>query len=137
MEERAIEYRQPLILIVDDHKDNLLLARYTIEYLGMRSAITDNSEKCLNLVKILLPDLILLDIVMPRLSGLEITRIIRQDSKTCHIPIIAVTGLTRPKDTSKIIEVGFNDYIIKPYLIEELEFKIYSHLKHPFRRISR
>ena len=130
MKESAIDYKQPLILIVDDHKDNLLFARYVIESLGMRSAITDNSEKCLKLVKILLPDLILLDIVMPGLSGIEITRIIRQDSQTCHIPIIAVTGLTRPKDTSKIIEVGFNDYLIKPYLIEELEFKIYSYLKH-------
>lgn len=130
MKKSAIEHKQPLILIVDDHKDNLLLARYIIESLNMRSAITDNSEKCLNLVKILLPDLILLDIVMPKLSGLDIVRIIRQDSKTCHIPIIAITGLTRPKDTSQIVEVGFNDYIIKPYLIEELEVKIYSCLKH-------
>lgn len=130
MKKSAIKHKQPLILIVDDHKDNLLLARYIIESLNMRSAITDNSEKCLNLVKILLPDLILLDIVMPKLSGLDIVRIIRQDSKTCHIPIIAITGLTRPKDTSQIVEVGFNDYIIKPYLIEELEVKIYSCLKH-------
>lgn len=130
MKKSAIEHKQPLILIVDDHKDNLLLARYIIESLGMRSAITNNSEKCLNLVKILLPDLILLDIVMPKLSGLDVIHIIRQNSKTCHIPIIAVTGLTRPKDTSQIVEVGFNDYIIKPYLIEELELKIYRCLKH-------
>lgn len=135
MKESAIECKQPLILIVDDHKDNLLFARYIIEYLGMRPAITDNGEKCLKLVKILLPDLILLDIVMPGISGLEITRIIKQDSQTRHIPIIAVTGLTRPEDTSQIIEVGFDDYIIKPYLIEELEFKIYSYLKHPWAKI--
>lgn len=137
MKESAIDYKQPLILIVDDHKDNLLFASYVIESLGMRPAITDNSEKCLKLVKILLPDLILLDIVMPVLSGLEITRIIKQDSQTCHIPIIAVTGLTRPKDTSQIIEVGFDDYIIKPYLIEELESKIYNYLKHPWTEIRR
>lgn len=133
----AIDYKQPLILIVDDHKDNLLFARYIIESLGMRPAITDNSEKCLKLVKILLPDLILLDIVMPGLNGIEITRIVKQDSQTRHIPIIAVTGLTRPQDTSQIIEVGFDDYIIKPYLIEELECKIYSYLKHPGAKICR
>ena len=130
MEKAWALHKQPLILIVDDHRDNLLFASYVIEFLGMRPAITNNSQQCLHLVKILLPDLILLDIVMPGVNGLEITRIVKQDRQICHIPIIAVTGLTRPEDTNKIISVGCDDYLIKPYLIEELESKIYSYLNN-------
>jgi CheY-like chemotaxis protein len=130
MEKAWSLHEQPLILIVDDHRDNLLFASYVIKSLGMRPAITNNSRKCLHLIKILLPDLILLDIVMPGLNGLEITQIVKQDRQICHIPIIAVTGLTRPEDTNKIISVGCDDYLIKPYLIEELENKIYSYLNN-------
>lgn len=132
MEQSLKKHKQPLILIVDDHKDNLLLASYVIESLGMRPAITNNSKQCLHLVKILLPDLILLDIVMPEINGLEITQSVRSDRQICHIPIIAVTGLTRPEDTNRIIGVGCDDYLVKPYLIEELETKIYSYLNNSF-----
>ena len=118
-----------LVLIVDNDRDNLLFASYVIESLGMTGVVTDDGEQCLNLVSELSPDLILLDIVMPKIDGLEITRKIKQNKKICHIPIIAVTGLTRPEDTSKIMNAGCNDYISKPYLIEDLEAKIYSCLK--------
>lgn len=137
MEKAWTLHKQPLILIVDDHRDNLLFASYVIESLGMRPAITNNSQQCLHLVKILLPDLILLDIVMPGLNGLEITRIVKQDRQICHIPIIAVTGLTRPEDTKKIIGVGCDDYLIKPYLIEDLENKIYSYLNQTRSRSNK
>ena len=127
--EKQYQGYKPLILIVDNDLDNLLFARYVIESLGMGYAITDNSEQCLNLVSELSPNLILLDIVMPKIDGLEITRRIKQNKKICHIPIIAVTGLTRPEDTSKIMAVGCDDYLSKPYLIEDLEAKIYATLK--------
>jgi CheY-like chemotaxis protein len=120
---------QPLVLIVDNDPDNLLLASCVIETLGMRCAVTDESDKCLDLIYDLQPDIILLDIVMPKLDGLKITQIIRQDNTLAHISIIAVTGLTRLEDQTKIIEVGCDDYLCKPYLIEELESKIYSCLK--------
>lgn len=122
---------QPLILIVDNDRDNLLFASCVIESLGMNYVVTDNSEECLGLVYELLPDLILLDVVMPKLNGVEITRIIKQDNEISHIPVIAVTGLTYDEDKGKLIEAGFNGYISKPYLIEELEHKVYSYIKHP------
>jgi CheY-like chemotaxis protein len=126
---KPVKNYQPLVLIVDNDFDNLLLASCVIESLGMRCAITDESEKCLDLIYDRQPDIILLDIVMPKLNGLDITRIIRQDRTLAHISIIAVTGLTRPEDQSKIIEAGCDDYLCKPYLIEELESKIHSCLK--------
>ena len=117
---------QPLVLIVDNDQDNLLLASYVVQSMGMDSVATDNSGECLNLVYKLLPDVILLDIVMPNVNGIEITRIIKQDQSISHTPIIAVTGLTRPEDTTEMIAAGFNSYLCKPYLIEELESRVSS-----------
>ena len=96
----------------------------------MRYVVTDDSEECLNLVNKLLPDIILLDIVMPKLNGLEITRIIKRNRNICHIPIIAVTGLTRLQDKNKLFEAGCDDYLCKPYLISELESKVRGGLKY-------
>lgn len=129
--EKQPEGYQPLVLIVDNDRDNLLYASCVIQSMGMNYAVTDNSEECLGLVYELLPDIILLDVVMPKMNGLEITRIIKQDPKISHIPIIAVTGLTKTEDKNKLIEGGFNDYICKPFFIEELESKVYSCLKCP------
>jgi CheY-like chemotaxis protein len=127
--EKSSKSYQPLVLIVDNDRDNLLLASYVIESLGIRCAITDQSENCLSLIYELLPDIVLLDIVMPKLNGLEITQIVKQDKTLSHISIIAVTGLTRLEDKSKIIEAGCDDYLCKPYLIEELETKINNLIK--------
>ena len=125
------ENSQVSVLIVDNDRDNLLFASYIIESMGMNYVVTEDSEECLNLVYEVLPDIILLDVVMPKMNGLEITRIIKQDRNISHIPIIAVTGLTKTEDKNKLIEGGFDGYICKPYLIEELESKIYSYLKFP------
>ncbi|MDJ0682083.1 MAG: response regulator [Xenococcaceae cyanobacterium MO_167.B52] len=120
---------KPLILVVDDDQDNLLFASYIVELLGMNCIVSDDSRETLFLVKKLLPDLILLDIVMPSLSGIDIAHQIKLDKNVNHIPIIAVTGLTRKQEKTQIINAGFNDYLCKPYLIEELQAKIYSILK--------
>lgn len=130
--EKRPEGYKPLVLIVDNDRDNLLFASCVIESMGMNYAVTYDSEECLDLVYELLPDIILLDVVMPKMNGLEITRIIKQDGKISLIPIIAVTGLTKTEDKNKLIEGGFDDYICKPYLIEELESKINSYLKCPW-----
>lgn len=128
-DEKTSKDYQPLVLIVDNDRDNLLFASCVIESLGMRYVVTDDSKECLGLVCQLLPDVILLDIVMPEIDGLEITRMIREKVEISHIPIVAVTGLTKQEDRIKLFEVGCDDYLCKPYLIEELEFKIYSCLK--------
>lgn len=120
----------PLILVVDNDSDNLLFASCVIESLGMNYVVTNDSEKCLDLVRELSPDLILLDIVMPKISGIEIAKILKQDQDLVRVPIIAVTGLTKAEDKEKLIAVGFDDYLCKPYLIEDLEVKLYTLLKN-------
>lgn len=116
--------KKPLVLIVDNDYDNLLLASCIVESIGMSYVVADDSKKCLQLIEELLPEIVLLDIVMPEINGLEITRIVKQMPKLSAIPIIAITGLTRPEDIKKILEAGCDDYLTKPYLIEELEAKI-------------
>ncbi|MEL6438204.1 MAG: response regulator [Cyanobacteria bacterium J06621_8] len=120
----------PLVLVVDNDSDNLLLASCVIESLGVGCVVTNDSEKCLDLVKKMLPRLILLDVVMPKLNGLEIASIIKQNPDTASIPIIAVTGLTREEDRAKLEQSGFDDYLSKPYLIEDLEAKLQFFLKN-------
>lgn len=120
---------KPLVLIIENDWDNLLFATYVVESLGMAFVYTEQSENCLELVNKLLPDVILLDIVMPRIDGLQIARLIKHNKNTSHIPIIAVTGLTRPKDISQVIQAGCDAYLSKPYLIEDLELKLNTYLK--------
>ena len=120
---------QASVLIVDNDSDNLLFASCIVESMGLSYTVVDDGEKCLDLVCSLSPDIILLDIVMPRISGLEIARAVRQNKDIAHIPIIAVTGLTSIEYKTELVNAGCDDYLCKPYLIEELESKIYSCLK--------
>jgi CheY-like chemotaxis protein len=85
--DKSSDNYQPLILIVDNDNDNLLFASYIIESMGLNYVVTDDSEKCLNLIAELLPDIILLDIVMPKLNGLEIVNLIKQDQSLAHISL--------------------------------------------------
>jgi CheY-like chemotaxis protein len=123
--DKSLKDYQPLILIVDNDNDNLLFASCIIEAMGFSYVVTDDSEKCLKLIDELSPDVVLLDIVMPKVSGLEIVSQIKQDPTLSHISLIAVTGLTKVEDRERLLREGFDDYLCKPYLIEELESKIY------------
>ena len=124
------DYR-PLIFVVDNDRDNLMFASFIIESMGMGFVEIQDSGRCLELVYKLLPDIVLLDIVMPKVNGLEIVGEIAKDQKLAAISTIAVTGLTKTEDKKKLIAAGFDDYLSKPYLIEELENKIYRWLKCP------
>ena len=74
------------------------------------------------------PDLILLDIVMPVLSGFEIVSQLKSNLFTRNIPVIAVTGLANSSEQAKIKSAGFDDYICKPFMIEEFENKLAKYL---------
>ena len=127
---RARDYR-PLIFVVDNDRDNLLFASYIIESMDMAFIEIQDSDKCLDLAYKLLPDIILLDIVMPKVNGIEIVSAITKDRNLAAISTIAVTGLATKEDKDKLIAAGFDDYLSKPYLIEELETKIYRLLNCP------
>jgi CheY-like chemotaxis protein len=121
----------PLILVVEDNEDNLVLITYILESLGCKLiTCRDGGETTVILAKEHHPDLILLDIVLPNVSGIEVLKLLREEPLTCDVPVIAVTALATETNRENIIRAGFNNYIIKPYLIEELEEMINPYISN-------
>ena len=118
----------PLVLVVDDDRDNLVLIAHVLDILNLKHLAVSEAKNALDIAMDKQPDLILLDMVMPELDGMQITRLLKANPLTAHIPVIAVTGLTLPKHKSAIEDAGCDDYISKPFFIEELETKIIHHL---------
>ncbi len=118
----------PLILIVDDNQDNLLFLSCILDSLNLRFVSAITSGEAISLAINKQPDLIFLDMVMPDIDGMEITRRLKHHSFTKDIPIVAVTGLTLPKHKKAIREAGCDAYICKPFLIEEIEKTLISFL---------
>lgn len=113
--------KKPLVLAVDDNQDNLDLIGFTLGLMGCNFITADNGEKAIAAAQAYQPALILLDIMLPDLNGIDIVARLRQDARTKDVPIIAVTALARPEDRTKVLAAGCNDYISKPYVVDELE----------------
>ena len=127
----------PLVLVIEDNEDNLVLITYILESLGCKLIVQrDGGEKTVTLAKKYHPDLILLDIVLPEVSGIEILKFLKAEPLTRNVPTIAVTALVTEENRENIIRAGFNNYIIKPYLIEELEQMINSYISKEFNYSS-
>ena len=118
----------PSVLAVDDDRDNLHLLSYILEALNLKCYGIGDSRKVLDLAVDKTPKLILLDIVMPNMSGFEIIKQLKSNLFTKNIPVIAITGLASLSDRAKIKSAGFEDYIGKPFAIEELEDKLDKYL---------
>lgn len=118
--DNLLHSQQPLILIIDDNDDNLLLLYYVLEDLGYRTVKGASGKEAIELAAKHTPDLVLLDIRLPDMNGITVIGHLRRQPKMRHVPIIAVTALARTVEKSKIIAAGFNAYIAKPYMIEEL-----------------
>ena len=114
----------PLVLVVDDNEDNILYACGSLELSHCRHVVAGDGRAALDLAKDKLPDLILMDIVMPKVDGISLTRKLKSHPRTSHIPVIAVTGLAFNHQKEQILNAGFDDYLCKPYLIEDLENKL-------------
>ncbi len=112
------------ILIVDDSPTERYILSSILISNGYQIEIAESGEECLVKIKTDMPDLILMDVVMPGLNGFQATRMIAKDKTMQHIPIIICT--TKGQETDKIwgLRQGAKDYIIKPIVAEELLQKI-------------
>ncbi len=119
-----------LILSVDDREDSLLLSSLIIESLGYASITASNGQTALRLAQCYQPSLILLDIALPDISGLEVLHRLKQNFLTSAIPVIAVTAMAMKEERKHIQAAGFDDYLTKPYMLEDLENIICYYLKH-------
>ena len=109
----------PLILLADDNETNRQTLDDYLSNKGYRILLAYNGREAVEMVKARQPDLILMDIQMPEMDGLEATTLIRSDPAIAHIPIIALTALALPEQVERCLAVGISEYLVKP-----LRFKI-------------
>lgn len=117
------------ILIVDDEIHILQMLKMNMKARGYKSLTAENGEEALNIARNELPDLILLDVMLPGMDGIEVCRILKDDERTKRIPILMVSAKSEGKDKVSGFRGGANDYISKPFNLEELYLRIEAALK--------
>jgi CheY-like chemotaxis protein len=103
-----------LVLIVDDHPINLKLASEVLLASDYGVVSATDAEQAQKLLTSLVPDLILMDIALPGMDGLSLTKIIKKDTRLCHVPVVALTAYAMRGDELKASDAGCDGYITKP-----------------------
>jgi two-component system cell cycle response regulator DivK len=116
------------ILIVEDNELNMKLFNDLLEAKGYEVIQTNNGMEALDLARAHMPDLILMDIQLPEVSGLEVTKWIKDDDSLTHIPIIAVTAFAMKGDEERIRQGGCEAYISKPISVASFLQTIQMHI---------
>jgi DNA-binding response OmpR family regulator len=116
------------ILIVDDEVDLVETIRFPLEGEGFNVLASYDGEDGLNQARKENPDLILLDVMLPKLNGYKVCRLLKFDERYKHIPILMLTAKTQEKDKTLGKETGADEYLTKPFDIEELLAKVKSYL---------
>jgi two-component system, cell cycle response regulator DivK len=116
--------REPLVLVVDDSQDVRDLYTEYLHYTGFRVLTASDGEGALEVARRIKPDVIVLDLSMPRLDGISATVHLRRDRSTQRIPIILLTGYPARASERGALEAGANAFLTKPCLPEDLELKI-------------
>ena len=117
------------ILIVDDTPENLTLLRQMLTEKGFLVRPAISGEVALNSVQTNLPDLILLDILMPGMDGYEVCRRLKSQERTRDIPVIFISALTEPENKVRAFHEGGVDYITKPFQTDEVLARVTTHLQ--------
>ena len=112
------------ILIVDDDPDLIYLLQRLVQLVGFDFIVATNGIQAVDIATAQLPDLITMDIMLPKMDGLEATRLIRQNPKTHSIPILALTAKASFEDREECLQSGCDDYISKPFAATELVSRI-------------
>jgi len=116
--------RKQRILIVDDTKDILVVVSKRLESWGFEAVTAESGEEGLQLAQEHRPDLILLDIMMPRMKGRDVCARLKADPKTADIPVIFLTALGLADHVKAGMDLGADDYIVKPFEPAELKERI-------------
>jgi DNA-binding response OmpR family regulator len=119
---------RPLVLVADDDPDILALVRFRLERDGYEVLSAPDGETALDLAMARTPDLAVLDVMMPRLDGYEVTRRLREHGPTTTIPIILLTARVQEPDLERGFEAGADDYVTKPFSPQALGERIQAAL---------
>jgi len=116
------------ILLVDDEVDLVETVRFPLEMEGYHVLVSYNGEDALNQARKENPDLILLDLMLPKLDGYKVCRLLKFDERYKHIPILMLTAKTQEKDKVLGMETGADEYITKPFEMDYLMEKVKEYL---------
>ncbi len=124
----------PIILVVEDEEDNLLYISHALIFLQYNFVTATKGQAALDLATKYEIDLVLLDLVLPDISGFELVSLLRQNELTRDMPIIAISALVREQERERAMVAGCYDYLSKPYFIDDLDRKIRQYLPQAFFR---
>lgn len=117
------------VLVIDDEKDIVALVRYHLEKAGFQCLEGIDGVTALRLIREHHPDLLILDLMLPGMDGLEICRQLRQDAETVRLPILMLTAKAEEVDRVVGLEVGADDYVVKPFSPRELIARVRAILR--------
>jgi len=121
--------KSDIVLVVDDDNEMRELLRIELEAEGFMVLTATNGAKAVSTARREEPDVILMDVQMPVMNGVEATEVLKDDHDTRHIPIIMITALERKEDIIKGLEAGATDYITKPFFLPELKARLNAVLR--------
>lgn len=116
------------ILVVDDEPTIVRLMEFILARQGHEMLVAVNGEEALEKIRAHAPDLVLLDIMMPRIDGYEVARLVRADPATAALPIIMLSAKAQEEDIRKGVEIGVDEYITKPFSPEHLVHVVADYL---------
>ena len=114
----------PRVLIADDNPQNAELLDAHLDGIGYETRITANGEETLSAVKDWAPDVVLLDVMMPKLSGFEVCKRMKADPTTANTAVLMVTALDQPTDVARAFDAGTDDFLTKPIHKAELVLRV-------------
>ncbi|HEY6101059.1 MAG TPA: response regulator [Anaeromyxobacter sp.] len=117
------------VLLVDDEKDLLSVVDFNLRAAGFETALASSGEEALAQLRRRVPDLVLLDLMLPDLPGTEVLRRIRADPRTRHVPVVMLTAKGEEVDRVVGFEVGADDYVTKPFSVRELVLRVKAVLR--------
>ena len=120
---------QPRVLVVEDEPAQLEILAYNLESDGFLVSRARDGEEALLLIREDVPDVIVMDWMMPHLSGIEVCRRLKSNSETRSIPIIILSARSEDEDKVRGLEIGADDYVVKPYSVVELMARVRSQLR--------
>jgi two-component system phosphate regulon response regulator PhoB len=119
----------PAILIVDDERDLLSLLDFNLRQAGFETVLASTGESALRELRRKVPDLVLLDLMLPDISGTEVCRQVKADPRTRNVPVVMLTAKGEEVDKVVGLELGADDYVTKPFSVRELVLRLRAVLR--------
>ena len=118
------------ILLVDDEEDLIVALSARLEATGYRVMVARDGLEGLRMARSLVPDLIILDLMLPRMDGFKVARLLKHDNRYAAIPVLVLTARSQDSDRNRALKMGADDFLVKPYDSSELLLRVKQLLEH-------